>query len=315
MKKIFVSVLALFAAGALQAQDLTAIYNEAATAFGAKNFAAAAAGFEKVIDQGMDVEGAESTVNAAKQNLPTCYFQLGGAAIKQKDYDKALENFTKSVEAAQLYGNAPAEAKAKPWVARVYEAKGGEAFNNNDFATAAEVFAKGYEFDPRNTSMALNLAMSYCELGEFEKGMEVYDNVIALSAKNPQKYADALATANEKVNYYTMLKVADLQKAGDNDGIIAMADNMLAQNADNAVAHKVRLDAYNAKKDYAKVIELGEAAAAAQTDEEAKSTVYYTLGLAYNAKEMKPQAIEALKKVTAGPAVDSAKAALAELTK
>ena len=315
MKKIFVSVLALFAAGALQAQDLTAIYNEAATAFGAKQYAAAAAGFEKVIDQGTDVEGAESTVNAAKQNLPTCYYQLGGAAFMKKEYDNALESFTKSLEYAQLYGNAPAEAKAKTWIANVYSNKGGDAFNNNDFATAAEVFAKGYEFDPRNTTMALNLAMSYCELGEFEKGMEVYDNVIALSAKNPKKYADALATANEKVNYYTMLKVADLQKAGDNDGIIAMADNMLAQNADNAVAHKVRLDAYNAKKDYAKVIELGEAAAAAQTDEEAKSTVYYTLGLAYNAKEMKPQAIEALKKVTAGPAVDSAKAALAELTK
>ena len=40
-----------------------------------------------------------------------------------------------------------------------------------------------------------------------------------------------------------------------------------------------------------------------------------TLGAAYNAKEMKPQAIEAFRKVTAGPAVESAKAALAELTK
>ena len=39
------------------------------------------------------------------------------------------------------------------------------------------------------------------------------------------------------------------------------------------------------------------------------------LGAAYNAKEMKPQAIEAFRKVTAGPAVESAKAALAELTK
>lgn len=35
----------------------------------------------------------------------------------------------------------------------------------------------------------------------------------------------------------------------------------------------------------------------------------------YDAKEMKPQAIEAFRKVTAGPAVESAKAALAELTK
>lgn len=43
--------------------------------------------------------------------------------------------------------------------------------------------------------------------------------------------------------------------------------------------------------------------------------MYLTLGAAYNAKEMKPQAIAAFQKVTDGPAVESAKAALAELTK
>ena len=39
------------------------------------------------------------------------------------------------------------------------------------------------------------------------------------------------------------------------------------------------------------------------------------LGAAYNAKEMKPQAIAAFKQVTDGPAAENAKAALAELSK
>ena len=103
--------------------------------------------------------------------------------------------------------------------------------------------------------------------------------------------------------------------ANDFDGIIAMADALLAKNAENALAQKVRLQAYASKKDYNKVIELGEAAAKVQTDPEDVSLMYLTLGAAYNAKEMKPQAIEAFRKVTAGPAVESAKAALAELTK
>ena len=67
----------------------------------------------------------------------------------------------------------------------------------------------------------------------------------------------------------------------------------------------MRLQAYASKKDYAKVIELGKEAADAQTDEEDKSIVYLTLGAAYNAKEMKAQAIEAFKQVTAGPAGES----------
>ena len=43
--------------------------------------------------------------------------------------------------------------------------------------------------------------------------------------------------------------------------------------------------------------------------------MYYLLGAAYNAKEMRPQAIEAFQKVTAGAAVENAKTALSELTK
>ena len=50
MKKLFVSVVALLAAVSLSAQDVTAIYNEAAAAFGAKDFAGAAAKFEQVIE-------------------------------------------------------------------------------------------------------------------------------------------------------------------------------------------------------------------------------------------------------------------------
>lgn len=45
------------------------------------------------------------------------------------------------------------------------------------------------------------------------------------------------------------------------------------------------------------------------------SDIYFTLGAAYNAREMKPQAIAALRKVVAGPNVNAAKASIAELSK
>ena len=312
MKHLFVSVVALLAAVSLSAQDVTAIYNEAAAAFGAKDFAGAAAKFEQVIEQGLDSEEAASLVAMAKTTLPKCYFMMGGGAIRTKNYDEALKNFTKSAELAELYGDMSQMAKANGWVAKIYQIQGGDAFNNKDYATAAGVFEKGYKADPDNTAMALNLAMSYCEMGEYEKGMDIYE---AVAAKTHPKYADDAAKAKEMIALYTNNKVATLQAANDFDGIIAMADALLAKNAENALAQKVRLQAYASKKDYNKVIELGEAAAKVQTDPEDVSLMYLTLGAAYNAKEMKPQAIEAFRKVTAGPAVESAKAALAELTK
>ncbi len=305
-------MIALLGATTLSAQDLSAVYNEAAAAFGAKNFKVAAAKFEQVIEEGLDQEGAESLVATAKTTLPKCYYMLGGGAIRTKNYDEALANFEKSAEKAELYGETQQMAKANNWVAKIYQIRGGEAFNSKDYKTAADIFAKGYKADPDNTSMALNLAMSYCEMGEYQKGMEIY---MAIASKTHPKYAEDVAQAKKMMALYTNNKVAELQGAGNFDEIITMADEQLAKNPDNALFHNVRLQAFLNKKDYAKVIELGEAAAAAQTDEADKSLMYYLLGAAYNAKEMKPQAIAAFKKVTAGPAAENAAAALAELSK
>lgn len=312
MKKLFVSVIALMAAATLSAQDVTAIYNEAAAAYGAKDFAGAAAKFEQVIDLGIDNEEAASLVATAKATLPKCYFMLGGASLKGQNYEAALTNFEKSAELAELYGDMTQQAKSNGWVAKIYQIQGGDAFNNKDYATAVGIFEKGYKADPDNTSMALNLAMSYCELGEFEKGMDIYE---AIAAKTHPKYAEDAAKAKEMMALYTNNKVAEMQGAGDYDGIIALADAQLEKNPASALFQNVRLQAYANKKDYTKVIELAPAAIEAQTDEADKSLMYYLLGAAYNAKEMKAQAIEAFQNVTAGAAAESAKTALSELSK
>ena len=312
MKKFFVTVVALLAVCSLSAQDVKTAYNEAAAAYGAKNFKVAAEKFEQVINDGMDVEDAASLVATAKSTLPKCYYQLGGRAFMAKNYEEALNNFTKSAEIAELYGDMAAMNKANGWVAKIYQSQGGEAYNAKDYATAAGIFAKGYAADPNNTGMALNLAMSYCEMGEYEKGMEVYE---AVAAKTHPKYAEDAATAKQMMAQYTNNKVAELQGAGDFDGIIALADAQLAKNPASALFQKVRLQAFLGKKDYKSVIENAAAAAAAQTDAEDQSDVNFLLGAAHNALSQRDQAIAAFKKVTAGSNLANAQAALAELNK
>ena len=247
MKRLFVSAIALFATLSLSAQDFTALYNEAATAYTSKNFAAAAASFQKLIDEGTGSPEAADLVATAKATLPKCYFQLGGMAFKSQNFDEALANFEKSAELADLYSDYTQMQKSNTWVANIYQVQGGEAFNSKDYAAAAEIFAKGYAANPRNTDMALNLAMSYCELAvanndmaQYEKGMEVYENVAAM--KGP-KYDEDAAKAVEMMALYTNNMVAKMQQAGDTDGIIAMADALLAKNPVNPTAQKVRLQA------------------------------------------------------------------------
>lgn len=308
MKKLFVSFLAVMAAFTLSAQSVSELCSKGIEAHNAKDYAAAAAAFEQAIELS---EGGDEA-NIAKQNLPNCYFRLSQAEVKVKNYEKALEYANQAYELALLYDVPKVEANAKRMLGMIYQAQGGEAFNAKDYATAAEIFAKGYEADPRNAQMANWLGTCYCELGQYAEGLAILNKV----AGNPNpKYAEQAAEAQNLVKLYTNNMVAGFQQNGDFDGMIAAAEQMLASEPENAVALKIRVQAYEGKKDLNKVIELAEAAALAQTDAEDASFLYYLLGSAYNAKEMKPQAIAALQKVTAGPSMEAAQAALAELTK
>lgn len=127
MKKLFISAIALFAAASLSAQDVTALYNEAAAAYGAKDFAGAASKFEQVIDLGIDNPDAASIVATAKTTLPKCYFMMGGRAAQAQNLDEALKNFEKSAELAELYGDMTQMAKSNGWVAKIYQMQGGSA--------------------------------------------------------------------------------------------------------------------------------------------------------------------------------------------
>ena len=324
MKKIVLMAVALLSFAMVSAQsasEITAKYNEAAAALQAKDWAKALENFEAVVKGGMDSEDSNvlNCVATSKKYIPTCYQRLGLRAAGAKKYDEAIKFLSTAAEKAELWGDSTAKVKSNQILAKVYQAQGGEAFNAGDYAAAVAVFEKGYAANKRNTEMALFLAESYFKLGEYQKGMDVCTNICGMNAT---KYADAIAEAKEKMAMYTNNEVARLQQAGDQDGIIAMADSMLATDPASALAEKIRLQAYNNKKEYDKVIELGENAAAAQTVEEEKSDVYFIIGAAYNAKynaggnkdaALKDKAVSYLQKVTAGGSVEAAKAALESL--
>lgn len=325
MKKFVILAFAVCAYCLSSAQatsnEIIALYNEATTALTTPggNIGDAVKNYEKLISMGMDSEDNQviTVVENAKKNLPVGYLKLATGCAKANKIDEAIEFAKAGIDKAELYGNTQMKGKISGLISKLYQLKGGIAFNNKDYITAAQVFALGYAANPRNTDMGLNLAMSYCESGEFAKGVEVYNKIIAM---NPEKYAEAIATAKEKKELYTNNEIAKLQQAGDNDGIIALAEQVEA--SEPALAAKIRVQAYNNKKDYDKVIETAEAAAAAQVTDEDKSSVYFILGAAYNAKynaggnkdeQLKNKAIANLSKVTAGTSVDAAKAALANL--
>jgi tetratricopeptide (TPR) repeat protein len=321
MKKFVLMVVALMAVSFAQAQSVVENYNAATKAVEAKDYAKAAQLFESVINDGSEEEDATiaGCVKNAQSNLPVVYTRMGSAAaaaaskatdakVKDAKFAEAIAHLEKAVAKAKSFRNTKAATAASNMIGKVYQVQGGTYFNGGDYAKAIEIFAKGYTADKKNTALAMMLAESYFKSNNYAEGVKVCSEVAALPSP---KYDAAIAEAKGKMSQYTNNKIAELQKANDFDGVIALAETI----TDKALAQKVLVQAYFLKKDYAKVIEIGEAAAALQTDDESKSAVYFNLGSAYNAKENKAKAIECLKKVTAEPYATPAKAAVAELSK
>ena len=209
MKKLFLSVAALFAVCIVSAQEgVVASYNKGAEMLQSKNYPEAAKLFQKVIDEGMASEDATelNCVETAKKYLPTCYQGMGTRAAAQGNYDEAIANLSKAAEVAELYGNVAALKKANTILAKVYQAQGGTAFNNKDYAAAAEIFAKGYAAESGTTFKQVNT---------MAEAFEGADIVI------PKSWAPFAA----------MEKRTNLYAEGDDAGIAALEKELLAQNA------------------------------------------------------------------------------------
>ena len=312
MKKLIMTVVALMGATTLFAQtDVVATFQQGLANAKAANYTEAIAQFQEVVDASWDIEEPDANqlkaIAGSKKFIVTCYNKVGVAAINAKQYEEAIAAFTEAANAAELYEDISAMNKNRTLIGQVYEVQGADAFNSGDYATAIAVFSKGYEADPRNTGMALNLAESYFKSDMYQEGMKVCAKISQLNA---DKFAEAIAEAQAKMAMYTNNEVAKLQMANDYDGIIAMA----AELADAALAQKITLQAYYAKKEFQKMVELSEAALAAQTTDEGRSDIYYLLGVAYNEMEQFDNAIAAMKSVTAGANVENAKAVIAALT-
>jgi tetratricopeptide (TPR) repeat protein len=305
--KLFATLaVALFASATLSAQDVasvTAKYNEAVQKVQAKDYNAAITILDETINMGLETEGAEETVDLAQKLLPACYFQSGLGLVKAGKLDESLERFNKAAQMGELYGDTKNMRNANTMIARVYTMKGADAFNNKDYATAASIFANGYAANPNDTKLALNLAMSYCEMGDLTKGGEVYKQIMGLTHS---KYDADKAKAKESFTNYLLVAASNNAAESKFDEALVYTGEIIAMDSLSAVGNKLMVQLYNSKKDYAKVGELGGIAAALQATPEEQSDLYYMQGAALSNTDKLTEAIEAYKKVTAGNNVANA---------
>ena len=234
MKKIFMFFAAVvMAAGIASAQDINSVtetYNNGAMELEMGNKEAALGYFQAALTAAEELgeEGMQIAENC-KNTIPVLMGSIAKDLIKAEQFDAALEQLNKTIEACNTLGTGSAE-EYKSLINQTLMAKGNELINNKDFAGAIEVYNQIMAEDPTNAMASLRLGMAYGATGNTEAAEAAYlvaaqngqeknaykqlSNLLvkqAAAVLKTKKYAEAIELAlksNEYLENATAMKVA-----------------------------------------------------------------------------------------------------------
>ena len=249
------------AAGIASAQDINSVtetYNNGAMELEMGNkeaalgyFQAALAAAEELGEEGMQI------ADNCKNTIPVLMGSIAKDLIKAEQFDAALEQLNKTIEACNNLGHDAEEYKSL--IKQTLMAKGNDLIDSKNFAAAIEVYNQIMAEDPTNAMASLRLGMAYGATGNTEAAEAAY----LVAAENGQEKNAYKQLSNLLVKQAAaVLKTKDYAKAIE----LAVKSN---EYLENATAMKVA----------------GTAASALQKNEEAIQYLEKYLELSPNAKD------------------------------
>ena len=164
MKKIFLLfATVVLSAGMVFAQDInqaTENYNNGAMELQMGNNEAAIGYFQTALEmaEALGEEGAEVAANC-RNIIPAVYLSTAKEQIKAKNYDAAVEQLNKALEAAEKYEALDVTEDANTLMPQVYVSKGNDFLTAKSFPEAEAAYNKAIELDAAN-------GMAYFRLGQ-----------------------------------------------------------------------------------------------------------------------------------------------------
>lgn len=291
MKKIFLLfTAAALSAGMVFAQDInqaTENYNNGAMELNMGNNDAAITYFLTALEmaEALGEEGAEVAANC-RNIIPAIYLSSAKEQIKAENYDMAVEQLNKAIEAAGKYENPEVADDANALMPQVYLSKGNGFLQAKNFPEAEVAYQKAIELDATN-------GMAYFRLGQVlasqNKVAEAEAAYVQAAANGQEKNANKqlstmfvkLAQAASKAKKYqeTIEYAAKSNQYLENANayrFAASASQQLGKNADCIANYEKYLELSPNAKDAAGV-KFTIAALYQQGGDKAKAKEYYQM--------------------------------------
>ena len=291
MKKIFLLfTAAALSAGMVFAQDInqaTENYNNGAMELNMGNNDAAITYFQTALEmaEALGEEGAEVAANC-RNIIPAIYLSSAKEQIKAENYDAAVEQLNKAIEAAGKYENTDVADDANALMPQVYLSKGNGFLQAKNFPEAEVAYQKAIELDPAN-------GMAYFRLGQVlasqNKVAEAEAAYVQAAANGQEKNANKqlstmfvkLAQAASKAKKYQEVidyaaKSNQYLENANAYRFAASASQQLGKNADCIANYEKYLELSPNAKDAAGV-KFTIAALYQQGGDKAKAKEYYQM--------------------------------------
>nr|AIF26491.1 hypothetical protein [uncultured bacterium fosmid pJB28H11] len=292
MKKIIaVIVSVVLAAGFVHAQDLeevTNLFNEAATALNNGDKTAALDQFNKVLElaTALGDEGNDIASNC-KTTIPKIVLSIAKDLVKAEDYDNAV---TKLKEAA-AFEDADVASEANELIPQVIKQKGASLLKDKDYAGAAEVFKGIVAENPEDGASALRLGQALNALGNSDEAIAAFEK----AAANGQE-----GTANKQIsNIYLKKAAASLKEKAYADAVASAVK--ACDYAENSQAWQIAGQASQLAGKNADAINYFEKYLEAAPSAKNAGQIAYTIGALYQTNKNNDKAKEYYTKALSDP--------------
>ena len=288
------------------AQDInqaTENYNNGAMELQMGNKEAALANFQTALTmaEALGDEGAEIAANC-KNTIPAIMESIAKDLIKAENYDAAVDQLNKTIEAAELYGVADVAADARDLVPSVYLSKGNTLLKAKDAAGAAAAFQQTLALDPANGMASLLLGQALTAQGKIAEAEAAYlqaaengqsTNATKQLSRMYLKLAQAALKGKKAQDAYdNAVKANSFLEDANAYKIAASAAQQLGKNADCITNYEKYIELKPNAKDAAGV-KFTIGALYQQAGDKAKAKEYYQMVV--NDPQFGPSAQEQLK--------------------
>ncbi len=309
MRTLATLILAIFTITAF-AQDINQageIFNQGNQAVKDGQYEQAIQKYEKSIEiaSALGAEG-EQIVSGAKKQIPSLYYKMGAADYKAKDFDKAISEFEKAIEAGNKYGDTETVAKSKKIIPKLYYAKGNSLYKTKKYDEALATFKQSAELNPKYCRAQWGMGLAYSKLKNYDEMDKSFDAALKLAeAKGDTKMISKIKSTAKRL---LQAEGANKLQAQDWNTALKLLNASLKYDDTDKDNYYYLALAYNGQKNYDKALEAAQKGLDLSNDNnnDYKAKFYYEMGNAYKGKGMTKEACEAFTNAKYGRFVEGA---------